>query len=627
MAEICVHQLLHGYRRGHERLAASTSLSSADEELVTRLSDLSGTLTDESRFTPYLTIYPLPSGDYYAVAKTWLDHDAPRAGCVLTHTLLVPMPGWSSLFEPADVAGLLSVPVGSDRARYEKELTLLPSSRAIRSPSSSVIAESATHFVSLFFEQGVRPIVWFGEADPEAILWRLVRAFWPQLRANFACCTLAFQPRHLDQRPFDLMFAPDDAYSRFHKFSPEHFLTPSSSGVTDRRSDRDEPWCDAWTRSVFQSDTQERFESVFSRVAAQLDSDPTAIRKVFLLKNLEDRALNSPRATVGMLDVVETIAPDSHSVLDYKQDLVLRAIRGLEGVGDATDAIQCLRLISERLAQPSFKQISSSVSAQMIAATADRTLQEPELALQLCEAFFYQDADADAPAQAFVRGVLIGLARLASAAPSKLGVLHHFPNAAPAVIAREPVIAASYVRAIGRDGVGTDAVSDLISWINALDEPNARNKLREALLPELKDDQHAAIIAALLRDIPSGKIPIVLDILYHSTRGFKPEGVRRVVEEYISHAHPADVCDWARTSAWRSNGAASVIAASYPSSREGLRELLSNRIEGGRRQSQVVANFLRQAAAQTQYPDWFQDEARKPGVPRPVAWRRQADNN
>lgn len=143
-----------------------------------------------------------------------------------------------------------------------------------------------------------------------------------------------------------------------------------------------------------------------------------------------------------------------------------------------------------------------------------------------------------------------------------------------------------------------------------MDEPNARNKLRETLLPELKGDEHAMIIAALLKDIPPAKVPIVLDILYHSTRGFRPEGVRRVVEEYTAHAHPAAVRDWARTSAWRSHGAASIIAASYQLDKHGLHELLATRIEGARRQSQVVANFLR-LVAPTQYPDWFQDEARE----------------
>jgi hypothetical protein len=246
----------------------------------------------------------------------------------------------------------------------------------------------------------------------------------------------------------------------------------------------------------------------------------------------------------------------------------------------------------------------------MIAATASRTLQEPEVALQLCEAFFYQDADADAPGAAFVKGVLTGLARLASTAPSKLSMLRHFPNAAPFIIAREPVIAASYVRALERDGVGVEAIADLISWINALDEPNARNKLRETLLPELRDDEHATIIAALLKDIPHVNVPVTLDILYQSTRGFKPEGVRRVVEEYIAHTHPAAVRDWAQTSAWRSHGAASIIAASYQLNEHGLHELLSTRIEGARRQSQVVANFLR-LVAPTQYPEWFQDEARQ----------------
>ena len=95
MDQLHVHQLLHGYKNGHELLAGSVKLAQSDAELVARLSDLSGTLQNDIHFYPYLSVYPLPSENYYAIARTWLDNDAPRSGCVLTHTLLVRMGDWT----------------------------------------------------------------------------------------------------------------------------------------------------------------------------------------------------------------------------------------------------------------------------------------------------------------------------------------------------------------------------------------------------------------------------------------------------------------------------------------------------------------------------------------------------
>lgn len=68
MATYKIEQLVHGYRRGHELLAGSVRLPARDAELVTRLSDLSGSLSGAPEFDSYLTVYPLPSGTYFAVA-------------------------------------------------------------------------------------------------------------------------------------------------------------------------------------------------------------------------------------------------------------------------------------------------------------------------------------------------------------------------------------------------------------------------------------------------------------------------------------------------------------------------------------------------------------------------------
>ena len=99
-----IHHALHGYRDGHELLASSLYLTDRvwrahgleqpdwNVRLYLQLgqrSDLTGYLpTDSPRSFSYETGYPV--GDIYVFARTWYDEDAPRTGCVLTHSLLIP---------------------------------------------------------------------------------------------------------------------------------------------------------------------------------------------------------------------------------------------------------------------------------------------------------------------------------------------------------------------------------------------------------------------------------------------------------------------------------------------------------------------------------------------------------
>jgi len=89
-------QQLHGYRNGHQLLSSSAKLSKADQDLVDRLSDVAGPLRPGEHFDSYLTCYPLPSGSYYVIARTWQDLDAPRAGCVRTRSYFIPVPDWTT---------------------------------------------------------------------------------------------------------------------------------------------------------------------------------------------------------------------------------------------------------------------------------------------------------------------------------------------------------------------------------------------------------------------------------------------------------------------------------------------------------------------------------------------------
>ena len=86
----------------------------------------------------------------------------------------------------------------------------------------ALLATSATVFTVLkwigaayLIYLGIKLFRAGGALSAEPISWRLLSALWPSLRAEFSCCTLALQPRSLDDRPFDLMFAPQTARSRF----------------------------------------------------------------------------------------------------------------------------------------------------------------------------------------------------------------------------------------------------------------------------------------------------------------------------------------------------------------------------------------------------------------------------
>ena len=97
MTGTLIQKQVHGYRQGHQLLDSTVTLETRDQDTVSRLSDLAGPLGPGELFKPYLTGYPLPSGEYYVLARTFQDLTAERAGCVLTNSVLVPMAAWEEI--------------------------------------------------------------------------------------------------------------------------------------------------------------------------------------------------------------------------------------------------------------------------------------------------------------------------------------------------------------------------------------------------------------------------------------------------------------------------------------------------------------------------------------------------
>ena len=53
-----------------------------------------------------------------------------------------------------------------------------------------------------------------------------------------------------------------------------------------------------------------------------LSSDPTSIKKLYLVQELRKQSLDSPMAPIGLLDVVESLAPGDFDAIAYKENCI-----------------------------------------------------------------------------------------------------------------------------------------------------------------------------------------------------------------------------------------------------------------------------------------------------------------
>lgn len=152
---IQLHQMLHGYRQGHNYLQGSIILSSShDMDKIATLSDWSEYVGIDNR-RDYITGYPLDESPYYVIAKTWYADSMRRPGCVWTHSLLISK---NDLGKICDFRCLLSVfdaPVSElekyDEYRSQIVLTgeeVYASKSELKATQEKLLAETYTMFLS-----------------------------------------------------------------------------------------------------------------------------------------------------------------------------------------------------------------------------------------------------------------------------------------------------------------------------------------------------------------------------------------------------------------------------------------------------------------------------------------------
>ena len=589
-AGIAVHQLVHGYVHGHSLLIGSIELQRQDADLIARLSDLSGTLGPDLDPTPYLSLYPLPSGKFYAVAKTWPDGTAPRAGCVLTHTLLVPSTIWANATRPQQVSSLLRQPDREQLKSFSAPLSFpneVDSDQAIAEPFG-------ISFVQKYFGEGLRPLAWFGAKDPDQSAWSIMRCMWPKLRVSFACCTYALQPRTLDDRPFDLAFAPTLAFSRFSEFPRAHVI----DARTLPELKYSDTWLQAWCSEIFGGEAKGSSGQVLS-LARELEAEPTAIRRVFFYIDLRGRAPTSATAAIGGLDVLETLAPNSETCVEDKRALVSVALRDVERM-PPSESLELFYLLSERLAKPSLSS-ARDLANGLRRMVGNAIIAEPAEGIHRADDLTERQPET-VPAT-FVAGVCDGVLEVLRRDRSALSIFLQHPALGDRLV-RDCTGLAKATLSASTSSNHQQVVEMVLEWCRSQQADNVRASLRAELLPTISGKDDAPLVEELLRELTPSDVPTVCDIVAH-VEAFDDDVLITTAASALSAAGASQLKEWAANRDWESPRVAALVAATYSADEKGVRHILDDYSSDVAKEQSVLAALIRRTSTYL-LPVWLE---------------------
>lgn len=135
---ITLHQMLHGYKLGHNYIQGSIVLSSThDMDKIATLSDWSEYVGVNNE-RDYITAYPLDESPYYVVAKTWYADGMRRPGCVWTHSLLIHKDDLSKIIDFCRLLSLFEEPHTENYDSFSMALTFVEDTKEANTNISEI---------------------------------------------------------------------------------------------------------------------------------------------------------------------------------------------------------------------------------------------------------------------------------------------------------------------------------------------------------------------------------------------------------------------------------------------------------------------------------------------------------
>ena len=487
-----IHHQLHGYRSGHQLLQSSVRLDRKDQDLIDHLSDMAGPLRPEQRFDAYMSAYPLPSLKYYVLARTEQDLDAPRAGCVTTKTLLVPMHYWENEASPAALAELLKGPT-SDEPIAVPAVLQAPTLAAVNNPG-------LTELVEVLFLEKRSAIVVFDAPNPEEIALRLLTVFWPGMRRKFSLCTFALSPRKLSGKSFDLLFAPKSARTQFSDWDGRR-IQIAGKAVAERHR-----WTSLITQRVFCSRIPHLLDVDSSRALVGDDDEgsESALCISLLWEELREKAIELPTAVLGLID----IANSRNAVLSTWEVLEPAIANAITKVADSMDTKSAWNFLKALLGKFGTKPLSGIISKALRSAGTRLTQRDWDSAL----AYLANDA----PIERGNCGELIQ-----SVASSLATVDPHQLTEALVAVSPERLLKIALIDdgLLARIFSATDAVIDA-AIIQSLTQgfqsltPEERSGLGLRFLSHIRGDQDSALLAQIIKGAQTTQLVEAVDLIW-----------------------------------------------------------------------------------------------------------------
>lgn len=447
-------------------------MSKVDQDLIDRLSDVAGPLSPGERFSPYLTFYPLPSGTHYVVARTWQDFEAPRAGCVRTRSVLVPMEDWQDVEDVAVIVDL-ATQAGADK----------PAERRAPAPSSAPLPPvdplQGTELIEAMFLEERAPIVVFDAESPEALALRLITALWSGFRRGFSMSTFARSPRTIGRRSFDLVFASKESRPRFSDWEGRRI--DGRKRVAARH-----PWSAPIVTRVLSAPkpSLKELDSLGEMSSDGVGSE-SALRVSLLWEDLRRKLATSPNAALGMLDIANTRKVRQVEIIRELEPALARSAQMATTTMEAGDAWRYLGALIQKLEG---LRPTMSVAKAIRTAAVDLSARHPLETIEILSSLNVEpqrelliSAAADGLSRSLDHGVADRLSRLNGG--DLLDLLFASSNLAVGTVGRFPAFSTALAEAL------RTADDDM------------RLEARRRLLALLVDDRHVEPARLLIDDL------------------------------------------------------------------------------------------------------------------------------
>jgi hypothetical protein len=314
--------------------------------------------------------------------------------------------------------------------------------------------------------------------------------------------------------------------------------------------------------------------------------------------DLQERANESPTAALGALDLLAKLAPQPFRAQDAKRALTTAAMRSIKRL-PASEARELLYLLCRRLEENSFKQ-EQDLEAEIRDLVEQLITNDPQQGI--IDANLLAARHAEAAPSLFMLGVSDGIVKLFRSKSANSSLFLEHPKFVERLVPYRPEIPALILSSTGvtdRDRV----LLSIVEWCRAEQSSDVRDALRRSLLPEVKRPGDAPLVEELLRDLRVDDAGEICDFI--ETRDvFRLEPLSDIVGRLVGERHPYAVRQWSRAHSWNSYQIANVIAAGYPSTANGLTEVLAEESSESASKSLVLAAFIDRASLYS-VPSWL----------------------